>query len=205
MSPVIISTLRSKGYKLLGSGADQWAFLEPATGQVLKIFGAADTSRAMSRYSEAQKMAITWIKYCQKNADNPFLPKFSGWSKFVLDRKIYLQIRMEKLGSSNVQWESAISRMGRYTAGAHRLSEYLHIVFKRDPTIQNTPDMDATLVMSLGKDGIQILWQTLRDLREIGKANGWDWDLHSGNVMTRNDGTPVIVDPWYLGEEGSNW
>jgi hypothetical protein len=36
----VINYLKEKGYKLLGYGVDQYAFEEPSTGKVLKIFGA---------------------------------------------------------------------------------------------------------------------------------------------------------------------
>lgn len=212
VSKDIVNVLKSKGYRLLGTGADQYAFLEPGTGQVLKIFGAADSKSQGTKLSKSQRMAIFWITYCQKNSKNPFLPKFSAWSEFHFKGKTYLQIRMERLGRSNVNWEHAISTMGEYAelqrGFGYVLSKYF--AMGKDKQWYGTPDpmllqAPATLLMSLGKDNLEVLYNTLEDLVKIGNANGWDWDLHDGNVMTRNDGTPVIVDPWYLGEEGSSW
>lgn len=28
-------------------------------------------------------------------------------------------------------------------------------------------------------------------------TKGVEWDLHANNIMQREDGTPVIIDPWY--------
>jgi hypothetical protein len=42
-------------------------------------------------------MFFAWAKYCMKNTDNPFLPRFAGYESFVLDGDRYLQIRQEPL------------------------------------------------------------------------------------------------------------
>jgi hypothetical protein len=73
--------LKAKGYKRLGAGVDQTAYLEPGTGYVLKVFG----TQGGESFSADQKMFFAWAKYCMKNTDNPFLPRFAGYESFVLD------------------------------------------------------------------------------------------------------------------------
>lgn len=51
------------------------------------------------------------------------------------------------------------------------------------------------LAILLGED-YQLLLDTVEDLHRISKQFKWGFDLHAGNFMQRNDGTPVIVDPW---------
>jgi hypothetical protein len=85
--------LAKKGYKKLGAGVDQTAYLEPGTGYVLKVFG----TQGGESFSPDHKMFFDWAKYCMKNSGNPFLPRFGGYDSFVLDGDRYLQIRQEPL------------------------------------------------------------------------------------------------------------
>jgi hypothetical protein len=188
----LVNVLRSKGYKLLGSGVDQYAFLEPGTGQVLKIFGTEPVFFGPPRrgYSKAQEMAIFWINYCKEHADNPFLPKFSDWAPFVFNKQKYLQIRMERLGKFpyNCNWELAEIASAVDSYGRFNLDGYLRSTLRYDE--------DMRLQTHLGGDGIKLLWDTLKDILAVGKKHRWYYDLHQGNFLIRNDGTPVIVDPW---------
>ena len=36
------------------------------------------------------------------------------------------------------------------------------------------------------------------EIAKIADRYGYDYDLHSGNIRMRADGTPVIVDPWVV-------
>ena len=85
--------LKSKGYKKLGAGVDQTAYLEPGTGFVLKIFG----TQGGKKFSRDHQMFFVWAQFCMKNSQNPFLPRFDDYESFVLDGDRYLQIRQEIL------------------------------------------------------------------------------------------------------------
>lgn len=193
--------LLSKGYEFIKAGADQSAYLEPGTGQVLKIFrdDGGDGSQQMAEY---------WINYCQKHSDNPFLPKFSGWTKFDLDSRRYMQIRMERLGDSGVRWEHGISSLSAeaFTAeqlGPARYKEHLdkvinYIISNKAQRGHKAAAPVAELMISLGEEGFEQLWYTLIDLTAIAHQHDWHIDLHAGNIMTRSNGQPVIIDPWVL-------
>lgn len=71
----IYKALAAKGYSWLGKGVDQEAYLEPGGKTVLKIFG---TQGNQGKLSADQKMFAEWADFCQKNSDNPFLPKFQA-------------------------------------------------------------------------------------------------------------------------------
>ena len=65
-----ISQLKKKGYKPKGRGDDAIAFLEPGTGQILKIFGTGNgadvvkkNGKQQTNFNEHQKMAYYWAKY----------------------------------------------------------------------------------------------------------------------------------------------
>jgi hypothetical protein len=142
-------------------------------------------------------MFFAWAKYCMKNSNNPFLPKFAGYESFVLDGDRYLQIRQEAL--------QPIGTLGRVLdlmaqsiddGGAKSLDEAEEFIedYGYDTDIKNL----AKLRKQIGEDGLQLFFSTMLRLYLTGEKNGWFFDLHAGNFMRRKDGTPVIVDPWVL-------
>jgi hypothetical protein len=196
IDPGIKKILKDKGYRRLGSGADAVAYEEPG-GEVLKIFKT--NPKVYRGYSDSQYMCIDWIKYCQKNSKNKFLPHFSGWETFEFPPntgEMYLQIRMEKLGKFPLNWKYELAEMAGSIDGGITLEEYLN---GRLPKDYNHETRTATLVIHLGMDDLQALWNTMKELNKICYDRNWNWDLHSGNFMIRSDGTPVIIDPYFLG------
>jgi len=178
--------LKDKGYKRLGAGVDQTAYREPGTGLVLKIFG----TQGGESFSRDHRMFFAWAKYCMKNSTNPFLPKFSGYESFVLDGDRYLQIRQEALKPADYMGDT--------------LSEIADSVEHNG--IRNFKQLDKQLEgyyyyqmlkEQLGADAMKMLFATIRQVYLTGERNGWNFDLHSGNIMRRGK-TPVIVDPWVV-------
>ena len=185
--------LKAKGYKKLGAGVDQTAYLEPGTGLVLKVFG----TQGGESFSADHKMFFAWAKYCMKNSSNPFLPHFGGYDSFVLDGDRYLQIRQEPLKPLGVVGHvlellaTAIEEDGIRTL--EEAEEFVEDFNKR-----YVPALEK-LKQQLGPGGLDLMFSTILRLYLVGKKNGWNFDLHAGNFMRRTDGTPVIVDPWALG------
>jgi hypothetical protein len=185
--------LAKKGYKKLGAGVDQTAYLEPGTGLVLKVFG----TQGGESFSADHKMFFAWAKYCMKNSSNPFLPHFGGYDSFVLDGDRYLQIRQEPLKPLGVVGHvlellaTAIEEDGIRT-----LEEAEEFV--KDFNKRYVPALEK-LKQQLGPGGLDLMFSTMLKLYLVGKKNSWNFDLHAGNFMRRADGTPVIVDPWALG------
>ena len=191
--------LKKKGYKFLGSGVDQMAFLEPGSGLVLKIFGTQDYLHSKpDSFSDDHKMFFIWAKFCMKNPNNPFLPKFYGYESFVYDNCNYLQIRQEQLKESGDigDYVSSASEYMRYGLSAKEL----FALAKKQSKHDDSDDEDGyseviQCIQLLGEKGALLLLKTLEQLRAIGKEHKWIWDLHDENVMCRGK-TPVIIDPW---------
>jgi hypothetical protein len=62
------------------------------------------------------------------------------------------------------------------------------------------PEKTLQYIKSLDETGwikLQILYQLMVILYNTGRINKFGWDLHTGNVMKRKDGTMVITDPWF--------
>jgi hypothetical protein len=189
----VINALKKKGYKYLGQGVDQTAFMEPGTGHVLKIFGTGETAQ----FSQDHKMFFRWYKFCEKNQSNPFLPRFYGHESFFWhpwdddEKHRYLMIRTEPLKDSG--------SVGTVLSGmVSDVIDYDSIKTTLRHVQETNPNTYAKLIKQFGVEGITQFLKTARKLEAIGDRAGYAWDLHDGNIMMRANGTPVINDPWVL-------
>ena len=190
--------LEKKGYQALGAGVDQEAYLEPGGQTVLKIFG---TQGNKDKLSPDQKMFAKWAEFCQRNSDNPFLPRYSGWTPFKYKGETYLQIRTELLRSPKTPQEknlvAAISRLG-YAFERYGIS-FLDLSKNK-----LTAPSYRIVSQAVGKDNVPLLMNTLLELihKTITKKR-YNWDLHPGNIMLRPNGQVVINDPYVMDEYDS--
>lgn len=185
--------LEKKGYKFLGAGVDQSAYLEPGTGYVLKVFGSDESDQ----FSDDHKMFVKWAKFCDKHKNNPYLPKFYGYDSFIFKNKRYLQIRQEALNEIDQSTGDLLEVMADYNQDENDdFSTFVNLL----PVEYGSSINDAykRLVGKIGVDGVNKLFKTMTKLLSISDKKGWIFDLHAGNFMQRADGTPVIVDPWVL-------
>jgi hypothetical protein len=181
--------LEKKGYRALGAGVDQEAYLEPGGKTVLKIFG---TQGNQNKLSADQKMFAKWADFCQRNSDNPFLPKFSGWETFQYKGKLYLQIRTEFLKPSG-ELGYAISVLGRVLDSGR--SDYYSLE-------KDFPSEYKRVSKAVGEQNVPLLLNTLLELiHKTQKKKTYNWDLHAGNIMRRPNGQPVLNDPYVLDEK----
>lgn len=191
----IIRYLTKQGYRKLGQGVDQAAFLEPSTKMVLKIFGTDQLTKSQKvQPSDSHKMFFTWARYCMANQNNPFLPKFSGYEAFIWEGRTYLQIRQERLREDDFISHDT-SNLG------YRVEEFLDEEMSQEQVLKKITSQYRdrySELAHLDDRKFHLLTKTLIDLWMISKLKGWYWDLHSGNVMVRGR-TPVIVDPWVTG------
>jgi len=184
--------LEEKGYKYLKAGVDQEAYLEPGGQTVLKIFGTKGNKKHLS---QDQQMFVKWAEFCQRNSDNPFLPKYSGWTSFEYKGKLYLQIRTELLKSPRTSQQKmlvyAISKLG------YALEEGKANFFN---LAKQYPDEYQRVSQAVGEDHIPLLLNTLLELiHKTQQKTQIRWDLHPGNIMMRPNGQTVFNDPYVLG------
>jgi len=190
--------LENKGYQALGAGVDQEAYLEPGGQTVLKIFG---TQGNTDKLSHDQRMFVKWAEFCQRNSDNPFLPRYSGWTPFKYKGETYLQIRTELLRSPKTPQEknlvAAISRLG-YAFERYGIS-FLDLSKNK-----LTAPSYRLVSQAVGEDNVPLLMNTLLELihKTITKKR-YNWDLHPGNIMLRPNGQVVINDPYVMDEYDS--
>lgn len=208
------------GYEPLGRpGVDCAAYLEPGTGEVLKIFGTNEAA-SVSGWSADQLMFNKWAKISKANQHSPYFPRFSGWESFDFQGKKYLQIRMERLQSlppglgvllENIaslceHGKSTVDIVDHYrnTIGMKTGIDYQKLEFSKNKLIvpprifSDRDDALVELIMQIGEEEFTNLVRSIWSVVSMGRQYGYVQDLHSGNFMHRNDGIPVIVDPWVV-------
>ena len=196
--------LMDKGYKYLGSGIDKQAYLEPGTGQVLIVFGYR---KGTKDFSPDQRMFIDWINYCNRNKNNPHLPRFSGFESFQFGGKNYIQARMEPLqelpddvGALVHQIDDVVDarkKKQNFNKQIKNISNYA--TFASAEEGNNTYyELQDTIDYLGGKKAAMNLLQTVYQVKKFGKQHGFNIDSHRGNYMARSDGTIVINDPFVL-------
>ena len=205
IDPGIIAALKKKDYIMPrgARGDDAAAFVEPGTGQILKIFGTGSgadvvkkNGKQQTNFSDAQKMAYYWAKYCDMHSGNKFLPKFSGIESFHWGSDVYLQIRQERLYDLEKDQKRTIESMA--------MMAKRKVPFKTmDEKYTNNYYDDTRLAWKQIKEkmddkDLRLFYQTMIDISNIADQKNWAYDLHGDNIMMRKDGTPVILDPWAL-------
>ena len=207
-NPGIVKALKAKGYKRLGSGVDQTAFVEPGTGHVLKVFGTQCTRRgAKPTLSADQKMFKLWAEFCAKNQNNPHLPRIYDWDTFVWNEEtydyrsggltkepcLYLQIRTEPLKHVPNAYRSWLDQLSQMAGDNQDFDEAFNYLRYHDlPSLERYVDRPGSI------QNLKSFYNTMKALARMGDKQGWVWDLHPGNIMQRADGTLVINDPWVI-------
>jgi hypothetical protein len=194
--------LQDKGYEYLGSGVDKQAWLEPGTGQVLIVFGYR---KGVADFSPDQRMFIDWITYCNKNKNNPHLPRFSGFESFQFQGKNYIQARMERLNEVPARIKELVSYLDH--AADHMGAKDFDAALKR-LTFAGNYDEEADefrydtveqIVDFLGgPERAANLLNTVHQVKQFSRQHGYSLDLHSGNYMQRSNGTIVVNDPFVV-------
>jgi hypothetical protein len=199
----IANVLADKGYQYLGSGIDKHAYMEPKTGQVLLIFGYR---KGVEGFSPDQRMFIDWINYCNKNKNNPHLPRFSGFESFQFQGKNYIQARMEALQElpeevgylvGNIEEVTMQVGRGNFDRAIETLAGYAQdSSYEGDAAVWY--DIKTAIRLLGGKKQAKNLLDTVHTVKKFGRKHGFSIDLHRGNYMQRHNGTIVVNDPFVL-------
>jgi hypothetical protein len=201
--PGIRKALEEKGYKFLDNGVDQSAYIEPGTGWILKIFGTQQNSKfeGTPTFSKDHKMFFKWAKFCMKNSDNPFLPRFGGYESFEWKGKTYLQIRQEQLKSVNNNVGELLEALADIVSSYGNNFTWDRFCMKFDDDLKDEEYQYSKRLVKLIDGDLQkskLFYETLKSLYDISeKQRNYIWDMHKGNFMMRGK-TPVIVDPWVV-------
>jgi GNAT superfamily N-acetyltransferase len=167
----------NRGYKYLGEGRDQIAFLSPR-GTVLKVLGIGEDER--------EDIVRTYVGFFLRNQRNPHYPRIYNAGDFAVDGETYFVYEMEYLhpvsGEDRVL-EYIEDLMSALPRGEQALAAFYQN--KKRP-----PELSEQQV-----DGLVMATQDLEDA--IGGHA--PLDLRSiENLGRRKDGQIVIIDPFSL-------
>jgi hypothetical protein len=191
---------------MLGSGADATVWAKD-TGKVIKII-MPDT---FEDRTHSANIFYKFYEFVQQHQQYENLPRFieiqgKHHATFMLGDKEYIQISMEQLypitegtveeaivwmlsdfATKNMKWNQVYEQL---------LDPHTWIFLKEPPTIEQViADIQSWDNSDIAKWGI--LFSLMQLLYHTGNINKFGWDLHTQNVMQRQDGTLVIIDPWF--------
>ncbi len=166
----------NKGYKMLGEGRDQIAFLSPRN-TVVKVLGLGDTAK--------QQAVEHYVEFFERNQRNPFYPKIYNSQRFDFEGDSYFLYETEYLQfvsneDDTLDWlERYLNHLGTDPAAAQEWVE-----------TNGVPD-------DIGEDQLYGLTQSTEDIiKYLAVPKGYMMDLSNiENIRRRSDGHLVIVDP----------
>ena len=204
-SAAIFRKLKAAGYKKLGSGADSvvWAKDESS---VIKILMPEDSN------SLAEKTFLKFYDFVQANKDIANLPKFLESSQTMnINGKDYTFVVMERLQHiprGSIQ-EAMVWVLSDYAAKKMQWKDVFKELSQPDTWKYWEPPPAKEIIIDIIKnmsrqDYLQyaVLYSVMTLLYHTGRINKLGWDLHTENVMQRQDGTLVIIDPWFALNDG---
>lgn len=208
----IRTQMKKKGYKFLGYGADQQAYLAPDGKTVLKIFGHGShvIPKVDAEFSADHLLFARFAEYCKKHPSNPFLPKVYGWEPFVFQGYTYIQYKTELLlpvkTALTRDFAEALALLATAREEWHKDPKEFADTFKDQKLhtvdywyVRSEALKDAYAMMSIHLGHrVDLFLDTLQDLIQLGKKYRYVVDLHSSNFMVNLKGDIVFADPWVL-------
>ena len=195
----VLREFNKLGGTLIGSGCYGKVLSHPSWNYICKIYSDDPCYTRYMRFCLQNQKE----KFCPKILDKPrkILPNYT---RMAATENLYI-VKMEKLKPLNSVISEGLS--GLYFS----LNDSGYFENK------NTMDLDGLLqsyknrygptyygeiVESLAKDWIIYIGKMIDSIPNINECR---FDLHSGNIMARNDGTPVLVDPLAIDNDQCNF
>lgn len=208
--------LRKLGYEVIGSGVDAQVFAR-ASGDVIKIIMPLESGEINT---PGMRVFYKFYDFCMEHSDLDCLPRFkelegkggAHHSRITIGGIKHLQIGMERLqeleqdsprtavvwalsdfATKNVTWESALRKM----TDDPYMWDNLELL---DGSVEIDDILEYISIWTRHERAeMGVFYNTMRLLYHTGRINKVGWDLHTENVMLR-DNTLVITDPWFSSE-----
>ena len=194
---------RQLGYSQIGSGADATVWARDDS-HVIKILMPEDAgSRAEQIFRKFYEFSIT-------HQDLACVPRFNEVNTIDINGKEYTQIEMERLApiekgtfmegvvwllsdyvAEQMPWPTIESELAMPDTWEMYSPNYANALARTWQSLLENPAGRKTYVM------YRQLYNVMKLLFTTGTINKFGWDLHTANVMRRNNGQPVIIDPWF--------
>lgn len=199
----ISNQLRAVGYSHVGSGADATVWAKDDS-HVIKILMPEDAG------SKAEQIFRKFYEFSMAHQDLACVPRFNEVNTIDINGKDYTQIEMEKLSpiqtdsfvegliwflsdytSSSESWETIERELAEPNTWEIYSPKYANTFAKVWKSLLENPASKKTYAM------YKQLYTVMQILYNTGRINKFGWDLHTANVMQRQNGQPVIIDPWF--------
>lgn len=192
--------LKKLGYKFLGAGVDQQAWLAK-DGSVIKIFGTHG-----KKLTDSHKMFFEWKKFCDKwKGRTHLVPHHIQYSKFMYEGNAYLQIRMERLFKLTPEIERYIEEYVDMARIAKSKEDFMDAVAHLASNKFSSWQADGMTSSTGAIQDIGDFYVIIKELSRAADRNDWQFDLHDGNLMLDDEGYLVIVDPWHVPEDDRDY
>jgi len=199
----ISNQLRAAGYSHVGAGADATVWAKDDS-HVIKILMPEDAG------SKAEQVFRKFYEFSMSRQDLACVPRFNEVNTIDINGKDYTQIEMEKLSSipkgsfvegliwflshftsSPEPWETMERELADPNTWKNYSPQYANAFAKVWQSLLENPASKKTYAM------YKQLYTVMQILYNTGRINKFGWDLHTANVMLRQNGQPVIIDPWF--------
>lgn len=199
----ISNQLRTAGYSHVGAGADATVWAKDDS-HVIKILMPEDAG------SKAEQVFRKFYEFSMSRQDLACVPRFNEVNTIDINGKDYTQIEMEKLSSipegsfvegliwflsdytsSPESWETIERELADPNTWTNYSPKYANTFAKVWQSLLENPASKKTYAM------YKQLYTVMQILYNTGRINKFGWDLHTANVMLRQNGQPVIIDPWF--------
>ena len=191
------------GYSQIGSGADATVWARDDS-HAIKILMPEDAG------SRAEQIFRKFYEFSMAHQDLACVPKFNEVNTVDINGKGYTQIEMERLAPieegtfmQGIVWllSDYVTEQTPWPTIEHELAmpdtwemfspNYANTLAKTWQSLLENPAGKKTYAM------YRQLYNVMKLLFVTGAINKFGWDLHTANVMQRNNGQPVIIDPWF--------
>ena len=194
---------RQLGYSQIGSGADATVWAKDDS-HVIKILMPEDVG------SRAEQIFRKFYEFSMAHQDLACVPRFNEVNTIDINGKEYTQIEMERLApiEKGTFMEGVVWLLSDYVAEQTPWSTIESELAMPDTWEIYSPNYADTLARTwqsllenpAGRKTYAMyrqLYNVMKLLFATGTINKFGWDLHTANVMRRNNGQPVIIDPWF--------
>jgi hypothetical protein len=194
---------RQLGYSQIGSGADATVWAKDDS-HVIKILMPEDVG------SRAEQIFRKFYEFSIAHQDLASVPRFNEVNTIDINGKDYTQIEMERLApiepdtfmegivwllsdyvAEQTPWPTIESELAMPSTWEIYNPNYANTLAKTWQSLLENPAGRKTYAM------YRQLYNVMKLLFTTGTINKFGWDLHTANVMRRNNGQPVIIDPWF--------
>jgi hypothetical protein len=194
---------RQLGYSQIGSGADATVWARDDS-HVIKILMPEDVG------SRAEQIFRKFYEFSMAHQDLACVPRFNEVNTIDINGEDYTQIEMERLApiekgtfmegvvwllsdyvAEQTPWSTIESELAMPDTWEMYSPNYANALAQTWQSLLENPAGRKTYVM------YRQLYNVMKLLFTTGTINKFGWDLHTANVMRRNNGQPVIIDPWF--------